>query len=339
MRKITMADLARLAGVSPAAVSLALRGSSKISEATRERIRALAVEHGYVYDRQAAYLRTRVSSTIAMCLHTITNPTFSAILTSAERVFWEEGWTVMFGDSEDDLAKQRAFIARSIESNIAGLVVSPAAGTRSADLEEFRGHVPMVLASREVEATELDLVRIDYVKGIELAVAHLAELGHRRIAWIGRGAETGARPPGFASFVAALEARGLAFEPRHGHFCDPDRRSGYDGMTRLLETAPEITAVLCFSDMIAIGALRALHEAGRAPGRDVSVVGFDDLDEAQYATPPLTTVRIDLPELGRAAARTLLDRMADPAAPQRLVKIDAVLVPRGTTAPPREGGG
>jgi LacI family transcriptional regulator len=334
VRPITMADLAALAGVSPAAVSLALRGSEKISEGTRSRIVHLAHKHGYVYNRQAADLRTQTSRTAAVCLHTIANPVFSAILTAVERVFWARGWSVMFGESQDDVAKQNAFIARSIESNVAGLIISPAIGTTPMHLATFGQRLPIVVAAREIKGGALDRVRIEYEKGVTSAVAHLVSLGHRAIGWMGGGSNTPTARRGIRAYREALLSRGLRRRKLWEYSCLPNRQEGYMGMRQLLSVAPELTAVVCFSDLLAVGAMRALHEQGLTPGRDMSILGFDDLEEAEYAFPALSTVRIDLPRLGEKAAEFLLARVENREMPRQEASIAAELVLRQTTAPP-----
>lgn len=338
LRNITMADLADLAGVSAAAVSLALRGSNKVSKATRERITALAEEHGYVYNRQAADLRKQSSHTVAVSLHTITNPVFSTVFTAIERFFWARGWTVVFGDSEDDLHKQAAFVARCVESNLAGLVVIPAAGTELEHLAPLARRIPIVLASREVEGGVFDEVQIDYARGVQIAIDHLVALGHSAIGWIGGGSNTITSQRGFASYRSALAAHGLSTKPAWWHLCRPGRSEGREGLSRLLNSAPELTAVLCFSDLLAIGALTELRARGLLPGRDFSVMGFDDLEEASYTFPPLSTVRIDLPLLGDTAARLLMGRIEVRDRPRESVTISAELIVRGTTAPLRLKG-
>ena len=329
-----MADLAALAGVSSAAVSLALRGSEKISEDTRSRIVTLAQKHGYVYNRQAADLRTQTSRTAAVCLHTISNPVFSAILTAAERIFWARGWSVMFGDSEDEVAKQSAFIARSIESNVAGLIISPAIGTTPKDLATFGQRLPIVVAGREIRGGALDRVRIEYEEGVTSAVAHLVSLGHRAIGWMGGGSNTPTARKGIKTYREILPQHGLRPSKLWEYTCPPTRHEGYIGMRQLLNVAPELTAVVCFSDLLAVGAMRALHEQGMTPGKDMSIVGFDDLEEAEYVFPALSTVHIDLARLGEKAAEFLLARAENRETPRQEASITTELVLRQTTAPP-----
>jgi LacI family transcriptional regulator len=210
---------------------------------------------------------------------------FSAILAAVERVFWARGWSVMFGDSGDEIVKQNAFIARSIESNVAGLIISPAVGTTPRHLEAFGQRLPIVVAGREIRGGAFDRVCIEYEKGLTSAVSHLVSLGHRAIGWMGGGSNTATARRGIRIYREVLLKHGLIPTNLWQYTCLPSRHEGYAGMRQLLKVAPELTAVVCFSDLLAIGAMRALHQQGMIPGRDMSVIGFDDLEEACCAIP------------------------------------------------------
>lgn len=334
MGKITIKDLAAMTGLSQATISLSLRDHPRIPDITKDRVLRAAQEAGYVYNRQAANLRMSRTRTLAVCLNTIQNPVISRISTSMLHHFQSQDWMVMFGDSEDSKEKQAAFISTALEYNVGGLVVIPAVGTETADLAPHARFVPMVLAIREIPAIDLDQVRIDYEGGVFAAIDHLVALGHRRIGWVGGGLPTETSRVGLAAFRGRLLHHGLPPEEAWIRPCLTLRQNGYDSMVALLGRRHRPTAVLCFSDLLASGALHALREAGLTPGVDVSVVGFDDLDEARFMAPPLTTVKIDQPALGRAAGELLLDRIRDRAAARRVRTIPAELVVRETSGPP-----
>ena len=191
----------------------------------------------------------------------------------------------MFGDSGDEIAKQNAFIACSIESNVAGLIISPAVGTTPRHLEAFGQRLPIVVAGREIRGGAFDRVCIEYEKGLTSAVSHLVSLGHRAIGWMGGGSNTATARRGIRTYREVLLKHGLRPTNLWEYTCPPSRHEGYAGMRQLLKVAPELTAVVCFSDLLAIGAMRALHQQGMIPGRDMSVIGFDDLEEACCAIP------------------------------------------------------
>ena len=240
----------------------------------------------------------------------------------------------MFGDSGDEIAKQNAFIARSIESNVAGLIISPAVGTTPRHLEAFGQRLPIVVAGREIRGGAFDRVCIEYEKGLTSAVSHLVSLGHRAIGWMGGGSNTATARRGIRTYREVLLKHGLRPTNLWEYTCPPSRHEGYAGMRQFLTVAPELTAVVCFSGLLAIGAMRALHQQGMIPGRDMSVIGFDDLEEAEHAFPPLSTVHIDLGRMGERAAEFLLARAENRQMPRQEASIAVELVLRQATAPP-----
>jgi LacI family transcriptional regulator len=333
MKKISIKDLATLTGLSQATISLSLRNHPRISEVTKNRVLKAAQEVGYVYNRQAANLRTSRTRTVAVCLNTIENPVVSRIFTGLSHFLQSQGWMVMFGDSEDSAEKQAEFLATSLENNIAGLIVVPAVGTKLSELTAHSRFVPIVLALRELRDSTLDQVRIDYEGGIGAAIDHLVSLGHRRIGWIGGGLATETSRIGLHSFKTRMRHHALDVPSDWIQTCTTSRHSGFHAMHTLLDKSRKPTAVLCYSDLLASGAMRAMAEHDLVPGRDISIVGFDDLDEASYMLPPLTTVRIDQPFLGEATARLLLNRINDNAMPRQVITIPSQLIVRSTSAP------
>jgi LacI family transcriptional regulator len=164
-----------------------------------------------------------------------------------------------------------------------------------------------------------------------VATNYLADLGHRHIAYLGGTDMTFVRRDRIAGYKTALAERGLG----SGLIWDSDdnKRAGLDSMTALIRAHPEITAVVCNGDVVAIGASLALTRLGLKPGKDVSVIGFDDIQDAAVATPPLTTMSVSPQKLGHRLARTLLDRIEDPQMPPTVSELAAELVVRDTTGP------
>lgn len=331
MRKVSIKDIAARTRLSQATISLSLRNHPRISDETKNRVLKAAQELGYVYNRQAANLRLSRTRTIAVCLNTIENPVLSRVFTGLLHFFQSQEWMVVFGDSEDSPQKQADFLSTSLENNVAGLIVVPAEGTRLDDLLAVSRFVPMVVALREIRNSPLDQVRIDYEAGVGAAIDHLVSLGHRQIGWIGAGLATETSRTGINVYRARMRHHGLDVPAALVQPCPTSREAGYHAMKTLIEKAPGMTGVVCFSDLLASGAIRAMADADLVPGRDISVVGFDDLDEASYMVPPLTTVRIDQPFLGEAAGRLLLNRIKDNTMPRQVVTIPSQLIVRGTS--------
>lgn len=196
--------------------------------------------------------------------------------------------------------------------------------------------IPTVTFLRHVRR-DLDHVGIRNAEATALATNYLADLGHRHIAYLGGTDMTFVRSDRIAGYQAAMAERGLGA----GLIWDSEdnKRAGLDSMTALLRQHPQTTGVVCNGDMVAIGASLALTRLGLKPAEDVSIIGFDDIQDAAVATPPLTTMSVSPRKLGHRLARTLLDRIEDPQMPPTVSELTAELVVRATTGPaPTQSG-
>lgn len=324
-RRPTIIDLARAAGVSKSTVSLVLNGSDLVRAETRRRVEAAVEALGYVYNRGAASLRAGSSDIIGMVINDLANPFFADLARGIERTLQARGVTPFIADSGEDPERQTRGLRKMYERGAVGFIVSAANGSRVASFETFaRLGAPVVLAVRPVAGASLPLVAPDNRRGAEAATAHLVALGHRRIAFLGGRAGMVVHEDRLAGYRAALAAHGLD-AGRYVVDCDLDRAAGAEALVRALAAGPAPTAALCYNDRVAIGAMHALWERGLVPGRDFAVIGFDDIEEARWARPALTTVAIDAEGLGRRAAARLLAEIDgtaggdDGLAPARLV--------------------
>ena len=331
---VTLQIIAAELGVSTATVSLALRGNPAVAEATRARVQSHARALGYVYNRSAASLRTARTHMIAVCVHDIASPYFAELLTSVEEAALAAGRTMLLGTYGESLERQGRLLGAFREYRPDGVILCPAAGTKMADLSQLTDiGAPIVQLSRELPGSGLDFVGSDDAEGTRLAVAHLVGLGHRRIAYFGGhdGVSTGAQR--HAAFAAAMAGAGAPFDPALIFPGWGRRETGIAAMEQALALADPPTAAVCFNDLTALGAMLGLYRAGRMPGRDFSLVGYDDVREASLWAPALTTLAHDI-DPGKAAAELLLARIADPGRPPQRMAIAPVLRVRGTTAPP-----
>lgn len=316
----TVKDVAALAKVSPKTVSNVLGGTITVAPGTRSRVEH-AIEHlGYVPNLAARGLRSGRTGIIALVVPDLRTP-FSAELTQYfVELAHERGLGVQIEQSWMDLDRTRELIAAARRHHVDGVVLNPITpAQRDVALSGGAGSVPLVLLG-EVLQDDVDQVWVDSVDAARRMVAFLIGLGHRRIAMLGvqdpgEGTVTGAmRRDGYR---AALAAAGLPLDRALERTCPAwSPEGGYTAMTALLEEAGPPDAVFCATDSIAIGALSALWRAGLRVPEDVSVAGFDDVDDGAYASPPLTTVRFDK----RAYAEAALDHL--------VARID------GSTAPP-----
>ncbi len=310
-QKIKLSTIADALGVSTATVSLALRDSPLVADATRERIKDHARTIGYIYNRRAASLRTSRSGIVGVVVHDIMNPFFAEILRSIESELDRSRQTFILSNHYDQLEKQRTFIDTLLQLGADGVIMSPAIGTPREDivLAETNG-LPVVLIARSVEGADVPPFRGAAAYGIGLATNHLISLGHRRIAMIGGTDGTSTGRDRYRGYVVAMEKAGLPVISDLRLPGPRTKQAGFEVSGQFLALKDRPTAAVCWNDLVAIGLMNGIARAGLTPGVDISVTGYDDLEEAAIATPALTTVWNGQREVGRRAALALLDRLS-----------------------------
>lgn len=335
-RRVTLSDIAEAAQVSRATVSLVLRNSSSIPERTRAHVMKHAHALGYVYNRGAASLRTASTHIVGLVVHDVTNPYFAEIVAVIQRELAARNRMAFLGDTHDSPQAQEAFVATLREYNVDGVIMSPAAGTDPQWLEQLRRwRLPCVLYSRTIDGAGVDSVSGDNFAGMREQTGRLIELGHDPIAMIGANETISTGRDRLRGYIAALEEAGRAADPDLIVACPATREAGHDAMIRLLRSDKPPTAVVCFNDVLAFGAMLALQNLGLKVGRDVSVTGYDDIAEAVLWRPALTTQRLSCETIGKEAVRLLLRRLEEPDAAPESVKLPPDLRLRGTAlAPP-----
>ncbi len=334
--RVTIADVAREAGVHPSTVSRALNPATRgmVTEAVALRVGEAAARLGWRPSVIAAGLRTRRSRTIGILVPDLVNPIFPPIVRAAEAVLAGRGYATLVANTDNDPGREELLISRMAEHLADGLMLASAAeGTRALALcARFR--IPAVLINRRLPGTARAATAVtnDDRHGIGLAVAHLVALGHRRIAHLAGPAGVSTAADRRAGFRAAMRSAGL--DPAEAPVA---AASGYTiaagraAMAKLLE-GPSFTAVVAANDMLCLGAYDALAAAGLRPGADISVTGFNDMPFVDRISPGLTTVRIQHAEMGRQAATLLLEEIDTPGAPHRDIRLTPELVIRGSTA-------
>ena len=291
-------------------MSLALRDSPLVADATRERIKAHAREIGYIYNRRAASLRTSRSGIVGVVVHDIMNPFFAEILRSIETELDRSRQTFLLSNHYDQLEKQRTFIDTLLQLGADGVIMSPAIGTPREDIEMAEDNgLPAVLIARSVEGADVPVFRGDDAYGTSLATNHLISLGHRRIVMIGGTDQTSTGRDRYQGYVNAMVNAGLEARAEWRIPGPRTKQGGFEASQQFLAHKDKPTAAVCWNDLVAIGLMNGVFRAGLTPGVDVSVTGYDDLEEAAIATPALTTVWNGQREVGRRAARALLDRL------------------------------
>lgn len=327
-------DVARRAGVSIATVSRSLRGLPDVAPRTRERVIVAARELDYVASPYAARLASGRTDAVGVIVPHVTRWFFSQAISGAERVLREAGYDLLLYNLGDRAGRERFFERLPIRKRVDCVLVLCLPLT-DAEIDSIRAmHVPAAVIGATVPG--FASVRIDDVGGGAAAVAHLLELGHRRIGLISGAPDEpmhftapGERRRGYRQ---ALQAAGLPVDPALEVPGEFTMDSGRAATERLLALDEPPTAIFAESDEMAFGALRALRAAGLTPGRDVSVAGFDDHDMAEMLD--LTTIAQPVPEQGELVARALLTALTPKAPPPRAETIPTRLVVRGSTGPP-----
>lgn len=326
---VTLTDVARAACVSTATVSLALQEGSRISAETRERVRQVMERTGYRYNRSAAKLRTGQSNTIGLLITDISNPYFATLAAGVESVLDKHGYMTFLVNSGDDGSRQSRQISALMEHGVDGVLLSPADGTDVEVVRElYEDGKPVVQVSRWVADLPCDIVGPDNVAIAAEVTRHLLALGHRRIGFLGGTEGRSARIERLAGYSHAMASAGLAVDPALTPMAVPTRVNGALLLHQVMKLGNPPTAVICYHDLMALGALQAARELGLAVGVDFAVVGFDDVTEASFSVPALTTVHIDPESVGRVAATRLLARLGGDAGEPQRVMIPAHLVVR-----------
>jgi DNA-binding LacI/PurR family transcriptional regulator len=325
-----MLDVARVAGVSHQTVSRVLNEHPSVRPETRARVQAAIVELGYRRNPAARALATNRSSTIGLLTATWTRSGPLSTLVAVEEASRSAGlWVSIASLSAYDHESVRSALDHFLDQGVEGIIViAPVADAVQAALA-VAPDVPMVIVAPGVDPGSRTLaVGVDQRGGARLLVRHLAELGHTRIAHLAgpRGwLDAAERERGWREELAV---QGLA--PADLLSGDWTAASGFDAAARL---DPATTAVFAANDQMALGLVRALVEQGVRVPQDLSVAGFDDIEIAGYALPPLTTVRQDFDALGLAAVRALLGLLSSGSS-ERGTLVEPVLLVRASTAPP-----
>ncbi|HST38206.1 MAG TPA: LacI family DNA-binding transcriptional regulator [Conexibacter sp.] len=306
--EITIADVARAAGVSVTTVSHALSGNRPVSSATAEKVRAAAAALGYRPNPVAASLRTRRTQTVALVIPDITNPFYPMLARGLQDALAEANYHIFICNTDQDSELERELVADLVQRQVDGVVIAPF-GLTPADVEATLGRgVWMVSLGPALDHPEVDVVEVDDAGGAREVARHLTALGHRRIALIAGTARTGVeREKGFR---AGLADAGVALDDALVVAGDWTQDGGAQALERLLEQPERPTAVFCANDLMAIGALSVATARGLRVPEDLSIVGFDDVDAAARLTPSLTTVRNPAYAMGEKAGRLVLARLA-----------------------------
>lgn len=340
-RIVTLKQVAELAGVHASTVSRALNPSTRsmVMPAVVERVVNAANHLGYRPDPVAASLRTGRSALVGILVPDIANTVFAPILSGASERLSAQGYSVIVADVGNDETRQIDLVTGLMARRVDGLILATVSRDDPLVAYCVEQDLPAVLVNRAESQSRLSSVVSDDALGMKLAVDHLVELGHRRIAHLAGPARhsTGfLRRHGFATAMAAngLDATAAPCVSAEAF----SREAGTVAMRQLLDTAPDITAVVAANDLLALGAYDVLRERGLNCPRDISIVGHNDMPLVDMVEPALTTIRISHREMGRQSADLLQQAIEQQDVPVRTIVLPPQLVVRRSTAAPRTSG-
>lgn len=302
----TMREVAKRAGVSPATVSRALNQNRYIAPETRRRVLDVVRQLNYYKNVHARRLATGRSDLFGLVISTIANPYFPEIIRGFQAEAWDRGFDVLLCNTEYDQLRTRAVIRKLVESDVRGVAIMTSSVDKSLTSELTAAGVGLVFCNLSPAGTLVSNISIDYEGGISQAIEYVVGLGHRCAAVIAGPEENRTAITIKQALVSGLNRRKLNPFPVIDSTYRVD--AGASAVRAVLSRSEIPTVIFCGSDLIALGAMSALEEAGMKIPEDVSVIGIDDISFASLARPPLTSIRVPRERLGVLAFQAL-DKM------------------------------
>lgn len=305
-KSVTVFDVARHAGVSKSTVSLVLTRSDKVSDKAKLKVEAAIEATGYVYNREAAGLRSRRSNLVAIVINDLTNPYSAQLVVGLEQHIRQMGMFSMIVNSGESVDTQTELVKNLKEYNVAAFIMCPAPGTTAQWTNDLVAQgFAVIHIMREVEGANVPSVLPDNISGTRQATRHLLDRGYQRIAFLGGNESISDYHQRLCGFIQAMTEVGAQC-PEHLYIqSDTNRHGGRQAMAKALEIEPNLDAVICFSDVVAYGAIEQMRSCNKAPGKDIAIVGFDDLEDSRLMSPALSTVHIDADKIGEVVCQVL----------------------------------
>jgi DNA-binding LacI/PurR family transcriptional regulator len=328
----TSQDVAKRAGVSIATVSRVLNDSPHVSPHVRRKVLRAVKDLNYQLNRTAQRLRAKQSRVIGLIISDIQNPFFTAVVRGIEDIAYQQGYSVVLCNSDEDPEKEKLYINVMRAEAVAGVILASTSQSDPLAVDLVEHGIPVVAVDRRLRHRQIDSVLAANVAGAQQAVTYLIGLGHRQIGFVGLPLT---RTPGkerYEGYQRALQEHGLTVDRRWVRIADAKQQGGYQATLELVQASPTPTALFVANNLMTLGALDAVRERGLRIPDDMSVVGFDDVPWATLLQPPLTAVAQPTYELGQKAAQLLLERLAQPGKPVAHVQLPTTLIIRASCA-------
>lgn len=343
--QITVKDIAARAGISHSTVSRALRNSTLVSPETLKRVQQLANEMGYSPSAAARTLKTNRSQVLGVVLSSVEDPFFSEILQGIEEVVQGSGYSLFIASANRDPGRERKIVQTMVEHRVDGVIICSTSFSSEQSGQLLQYGVPIVVVNNQAAEDFRYSIYHDDIDGSRQVTRHLIELGHQRIAYIGNAASGRTTLDRLTGFRQEMASAGLTI-PEEFIYETPDGgpQNGMEAAGHFLARRDRPTAYVCYNDMMAIGVLKGLQQAGIQVPKEVSVAGFDNVIFSEFTNPPLTTFDQPKQFIGSEAARLLLELLNLPSgngqADQSNVRVlkGKLLVRQSTAAVPRRPG-
>ena len=335
--RVTIREVAERVGVHPSTVSRVLNPTTRgrITPEIVAKVTAAANDLGYTPNQAARGLRTNRTRTIGVLIPDITNPLFPPIIRGIEDALGESGYSAIIGNTDNLAVRETEAVSTMRARQVDGLVLATARRDDPIVSQCVADGLPLVLVNRTADADGVSSIVNDDALGIALAVGHLKDLGHTKIAHIAGPLALSTGEARQRSFLEALQKEGLS--PADCPVAETNAFSEDEGLrtaAELFAKGPSFTAIVAANDLIALGAYEAIADIGLRCPEDISVTGFNDMPFVDRLSPPLTTIRIPHYELGREAARRLVELIETPDSSARATTLRPELIVRGSTASP-----
>ncbi len=328
-------DVAKLAGVAPITVSRVINNKGYVSDKTRQRVEAVIDELGYIPNALGPSLRSKKTMTLALVISDITNPFWTTVARGVEDTANAHGYHIIIGNTDKSPDKQDDYLTFMLKKQVDGFLLVPASSQSLGILH--RQKVPVVMLDRWIEGDSFDSVRCDSVGGAYELTKHLLTLGHRQIAVITGRQDHSTAADRVKGFRQALSEAGVSADQQQVYWGEFNQETGYDYTRQALNAAQRPTAIFATNNFIAIGTMRALHDAHVKVPEEMSVVAFDDLPAAITIDPFFTVASQPAYEMGQRATDLLLSRLADegPGENQEIVLPVEIVVRKSSGKPER----
>lgn len=308
-----MLDIAKRCGVSVTTVSRALRNKGDISKGTKEYILSVAKQLNYTANIPARVLAGGPSNTIGLIVADNANPYYAKMIRGVEDTARKAGYGIILFNTNEEPELEARGHQMLLENKVDGLLIT-SIKTGETPLQTLQGlKVPFVLLNRYIEDFDTDWVRSDNKLGAYLVISHLCSKGHSRIVHITGSEQISSVRERIAGYRQALEEHNYSFDRQLIFSCDLKLEGGYKcTKAALTQINPRPTAIFAYSDLLAIGVMKALHELGLLVPDDIALIGYDDIEYAQFLEPPLTTVDQFAYEIGQKGIEILLEKIEWP---------------------------